>query len=396
MTLMKFDDVSYRLQDDGGLARRALIAGLAGFCVSGFLAFYDVEHLLQSYLTSFIYWLTLALGGFFFVMLHHLTNSTWSVVLRRLAERAASVLPVLAILFLPVLIGLKSIFPWTDESVMAGEIIRHKSPYLNPPFFIIRSILYFAAWIGVSQFLIRLSIEQDSGGTPGITRKFRAVSAPGILIFAVTVTFASFDWIMSLDPHWYSTIFGVYLFSGSLLAGLSFLTFMAIYFRGKGVLDKSITEEHYLDLGRLLFAFTVFWAYIAFSQYFLIWYANIPEETIWFAHRWEGSWKYFSLLIVFGHFVLPFFVLISRPAKRSRTVLGFIAVWLLFVHWVDIYWLIMPNFAEHAARITLFDFCTWIGVGGIMIWRLLQSLKSAPLVPVGDERLESSLKITTG
>jgi len=317
-------------------------------------------------------------------------------VLRRLAEKTAALFPVFAILFLPVLVGMQLIYPWSGDSLTAAdELIRHKSPYLNAPFFIVRAVFYFAAWIIVSRLLLRLSIRQDSGGNPEITKKFRAVSAPGMLIFAATVTFAAFDWVMSLDPHWYSTIFGVYLFSGSLLAGLSFLTFMVIYFQGKGILDNAVTIEHYNDLGRLLFAFTVFWAYIAFSQFFLIWYANIPEETIWFSHRWNGSWKYFSLIIVFGHFILPFFALISSPAKRNRNVLGFIAVWLLFVHWVDIYWLIMPNFAEHGGKVSLFDFCSWVGIGGIAVWRLLQSLKAAPLVPVGDERLESSLKITT-
>ncbi len=394
---MKFDATSYRLLDDGGLARKALAVGIVGLAASALLAIYDIEHLLQSYLASLLYWLTISLGAFFFVMLHHLTNSTWSVVLRRLAEKTAALIPVLAVLFLPVLAGMRLIYPWSNDSLTAAdELIRHKSPYLNAPFFVARAVFYFAAWIVVSRLLLRLSILQDSGDDPEITRKFRAVSAPGIPLFAVTITFAAFDWVMSLDPHWYSTIFGVYLFSGSLLAGLSFLTFMVIYFQGKGVLDKAVTVEHFNDLGRLLFAFTVFWAYIAFSQFFLIWYANIPEETIWFSHRWHGSWKYFSLIIVFGHFVLPFLALISNPAKRSRTVLGIVAVWLLFVHWVDIYWLIMPNFAEHGGRVTLFDFCSWIGIGGTIIWRLLQSLKAAPLVPVGDARLESSLKITTG
>ena len=195
----------------------------------------------------------------------------------------------------------------------------------------------------------------------------KRISAPGMILFAITLTFASWDWLMSLDAHWYSTIFGAYYFSGCALSALVLVTLTAIYLRSKQVLVHQITVEHYHDLAKLTFAFTVFWAYMAFSQYFLIWYANIPEETIWFKHRWDGSWKTISLLLVIGHFAVPFLVLISRAAKRSTKVLLSAGVWLLFMHWIDLYWLVMPNLHQHGFVPSWMDLTTMLGIGGIFL-----------------------------
>ena len=212
-----------------------------------------------------------------------------------------------------------------------------------------------------------------------------------MILFALTLTFASFDWLMSLDAHWYSTIFGVYIFGGSLLAVLSFIVILSQYFRTKDILANVITIEHYQDLGRLLFAFVVFWAYITFSQYFLIWYANITEETSWFLHRWEGNWKHISILIISGHFILPFFVLITAAAKRNLKILLYISSWLLILHWVDIYWIVMPNLHEHCVHVSWMDFTTLAGIGGVFIWYFWKNLTKNALVPVNDPRLEESI-----
>ena len=206
-------------------------------------------------------------------------------------------------------------------------------------------------------------INMMKASSPGLD----VISAPGMLLFALTLTFAAFDWLMSLDPHWYSTIFGVYIFAGSFLSILAFITLVVAFMRHSGILREEITIEHFHDLGKLIFAFTVFWSYIAFSQYFLIWYANIPEETIWYLHRWEGNWKYVSLALVFGHFVIPFLILLSREPKRNVTAMTIMSCWILVIHWIDLYWIIWPNF-QHHFHVTFFEIllclATFVGIGG--------------------------------
>jgi hypothetical protein len=205
-----------------------------------------------------------------------------------------------------------------------------------------------------------------------------------MILFAITVTFAAFDWLMSLDAHWYSTIFGVYIFSGGVVGVLAFMTLTVLYLRGRGVLRDQITIEQYHDLGKLLFAFLIFWAYMAFSQYLLIWYANIPEETIWYHHRWEGSWKNVSLLLVGGHFVVPFFILITRGAKRNLASMAMMSAWLLFMHGVDLYWIVMPGLHPHGAQLSWIDLGCLLGVGGTFCRIFWWKFTAGPLVPVGD------------
>jgi hypothetical protein len=197
---------------------------------------------------------------------------------------------------------------------------------------------------------------------------------------------------MSQDPHWYSTIFGVYIFAGGLVSIMAFLTVISLNLRRRAILAESITEEHYHDLGKLMFAFMVFWAYVAFSQYFLIWYANIPEETVWFHHRYQGSWKYVTLLIAFGYFVIPFILLISRGTKRNLKFMRVMAIWLLFMHWVDLYWIVMPNFSKQSAMISWMDISAMVGIGGIFMWLFWRKFFAGALVPVNDPRLNSSAK----
>jgi hypothetical protein len=199
---------------------------------------------------------------------------------------------------------------------------------------------------------------------------------------------------MSLDAHWYSTIFGAYVFAGSVMAGLAFIALLALSLRARGILVEEITVEHYHDLAKLTFAFVIFWAYMAFSQYLLIWYANIPEETIWFEHRWHGSWKIVSLIVVFGHFVVPFFVLVTRAAKRNFGALKFITVWLLLMHWVDIYWLVMPSHSEHGVSLSWMDAAAMLLVGGVSFWYLWRRLAAQPLLPLSDPKLSESIRFS--
>jgi len=394
---MNIDRNTYRLTDGGRYGTVALGLGIGGLVLSAVGYLVDPAQFFHSYLTAFVFWLTIGLGGIFFTMLHHLVGARWSVVLRRLAEAIGANTPWMIIFFIPLLAGMHELYHWTHaEAVASDQLLQAKAPYLNVGFFIVRAVFYFAVWLLLAYGLYRLSLKQDSGHTEEIRKKMVRLSAPGMIAFAVTITFASFDWLMSLDAHWYSTIFGVYIFSGALVGILSFMTITAVYLRKKNILAETITVEHYHDLGRLTFAFTVFWAYMAFSQYFLIWYANIPEETVWFLHRWEGGWKTLSLVLVLGHFVIPFFILITRGAKRKPGFLKIIVIWMFLMHLVDLYWVVMPSLHHHGVHLSWIDPVTVIGIGGIFCWLFWRRLLSQPLVPVGDPGLDESINISHG
>ena len=369
-----------------------LIIGSIGLIISFIGAFLKPDLFYSSYLVSFVFWLSIALGSLFLLVLHYLTGAVWSVVLRRLFEHLASVIPLFLILFIPVIFGIHHLFEWSHTEIVKNDaLLTHKSAFLNTPFFIIRSLVYFVIWSFTALFFFKLSLKQDQTGDSSILTTLRRTSPPAIILFALTLTFASFDWLMSLEAHWYSTIFGVYIFSGATVGALAGMIILVLFLHKNNMLKNTITVEHYHDLGKLLFTFTVFWAYMAFSQYFLIWYANIPEETIWYQHRWTGSWKIISLLLVFGHFVVPFFTLLIRAMKRSAGFILFISLWMLFMHWIDIYWIIMPTSSHHGFHLTLFDLSCFIGIGGLSIWFILSQIGKYPLVPIKDPNLEKSI-----
>jgi hypothetical protein len=301
-------------------------------------------------------------------------------------------LPLLAVLSLPLMFGLGELFPWFDvEAASHDKLLAGKAGFLNPEFFYIRSILYFASWALMAWWFRYRSLQQDIGNAVQATRTLQWVSAPAIAWFAITTTFFAFDWIMSLDPHWYSTIFGVYFFAGSMLAILAFLILMVLILQRLDLLTNIISAEHFHDLGKLLFGFVVFWAYIAFSQYMLIWYANIPEETIWYAHRLEHGWGGISFLLAAGHFVLPFFFLLSRNAKRSRPILIGATCWLLAMHYVDLYWLVMPTMKPGGFHPHIVDLTAFLAIGGLFLAALMRLLIAPLLIPAKDPRLAESL-----
>jgi hypothetical protein len=384
---------AFRIKEGGSFGNRALIIGIIGLVLSLLGFFIDRSHFFFAYLTSFAFWLTIAIGGLFFTMLHHLVNATWSVVLRRIAENIMSALPILAIFAIPIFFGIGDLYQWSHTEALNNPVLRGKAVYLNTPFFVIRTILYLTIWILLARGLYKLSISEDSGYDESRVARMRRISAPGMAVFALTLTFASFDWFMSLNATWYSTAFGVYIFSGSVVACLAFLTLTVIHLNNQGYLRNIITPEHYHDLGKLIFTFVIFWGYIAFAQYFLIWYGNIPEEIQWYHLRWGGVWSVISLLIVFGHFVFPFVFLISRSAKRSLRMMTFMGFWLLFIHWVDLCWVIMPGHTEHALRGLWIDLATMAGIGGVFIWYFARQMHSQALVPVNDPRLEASIQL---
>jgi hypothetical protein len=393
---MKFDTQSYRITDSGPYGRIALIVGVAGLALSAVGYFTDPKQAMFSYLTAFMFFVSFALGGLFFTMLHHLVDAKWSMVIRRLSESLMATMPLMFLLFIPVAFGIHELYEWSHADVVAQDaLLQKKAVYLNTTFFLIRAAAYFAIWIFLGRKLYSLSLQQDKQHIEGFTHKARMVSAPGIILFAFTITLASFDWLMSLDPHWYSTIFGAYIFAGTFLGTLCLFTLFCLFQQSKGILKNEIKTAHYHDIGKFTLGFVIFWAYMAYSQYFLIWYANIPEETIWFLHRWEGSWKTWSLLLVFGHFAIPFLLLISRAAKRSGVVMAIGAIWLLAMRFVDLHWIIVPNLHHHGVHLTWIDITTFVGVGGMFFWYFWSRYASHPVIPVNDTGLQASINLTT-
>jgi len=373
--------------------------GLAGLAVGlglGLIQGDGLRYFFHAYLINYCYFLSISLGGLFFVALGHATRAGWSVTTRRLAELIAANIPFLAVLFLPILLpvlaGSGSLYVWNSASAGGDELLRHKiAYYLNPGFFTVRTVFYFLVWGWMARFFLLRSVEQDTSGDPALTTRMERFSPVALVLFALTVSFASFDWMMSLEPAWFSTIFGVYFFSGAAVGFLATIILVAMLLQSTGRLTSSITVEHYHDLGKLLFTFVFFWGYIAFSQYMLIWYANYPEETTWYLTRQTGSWKWVSLVLLFAHLLIPFCGLLSREAKRRKAILGFWAAWLLVVHWIDLYWLVAPSLNRDGVRIGLIDAACFVGIGGVYLAGLLRLAHGRSLVPLGDPRIEESL-----
>jgi hypothetical protein len=291
-----------------------------------------------------------------------------------------------------VLVGLQRLYPWTDAAAALHDPALHaKAPWLNTTFFYVRTAIYFAVWSVMAIWFHRRSVEQDGAGTAAPTRAMEVASTTGLVLFAFTVTFFSFDFVMSLTPHWYSTIFGVYFFSGCILGAFALLLVLAAAVQRGGKLVHAITTEHYHDLGKLMFAFTIFWAYIGFSQYMLMWYANLPEETSWYAARQTGSWTSVSVFLLFGHFLLPFLLLMSRGVKRRRALIVTGAVWMLLMQWLDIAWMVLPSKSPAGFAPALTDLTTFVGIGGAFLAVAVRRLGAHALLPVKDPRLTESL-----
>jgi hypothetical protein len=368
------------------------VLGLGAAVLLGFLAGDGFHRFLFAYLMNYAFFLSLALGALFFVLLQHVTRASWSVVVRRLGESLAAALPVLAILSIPILIGVPRIYEWAGtESGPADALIQHKAGYLNVPFFVARWVLYLAVWIGLSRYFRKSSLAQDESGDVALTLRLEKLSAPGLILYGFTVTFAAFDLLMSLDPHWYSTIYGVYFFSGGVAGFFGLLTLTALGLQRSGRLSRSITIEHYHDLGKMLFTFVFFWAYIAFSQYLLIWYANIPEETEWFAKRQAGAWGWMGIALIAGHFILPFLGLLPRSAKRRKPPLAFWSAWVLVMHWIDVYWLVMPEAGPGGPSFHPVDIACLVGIGGFLSAAVVRAAQGRSLIPLKDPRLGESL-----
>lgn len=374
-----------------------LTRSLAAVAAVGALAtiaglFVDPGHTWPNLLLASYYGISLSLGGTLFIALQYVTNAGWSVALRRVPEAMAYTLPVFGCLMLLTFLGIPRLYEWSQPAAMAAEHLHHsKSDWLNVPFFVGRAVVYILVWWALAHTLVRLSRRQDANGAIEITEKSRAYAATFLVVFGVTISLASFDWIMSLEPHWYSTIFGVYNFSGLFVGSLAALTLLVIFLRRAGSFREIITDDHLHNLGKLMFAFSTFWMYLWFSQYMLIWYANIPEEVVYFIRREQGSWTVITVLNLLFNWVIPFIVLLPQWTKRNETILLRICVLLLLGRWVDLYWMIVPPFAEGNAHFGIWEIVPIATVVSLFFLLVTKVLSQSSLVPLKDPLLVESI-----
>lgn len=366
-----------------------IFLGLAGFVV-GLMR--DPSRVWMAYLISFFYFVSLALGGLFFTAIQHVTKAGWSVNIRRLCESYTAFLPFAAIAAGVFLVGAPKLYLWLDSAKVAQDhLLQHKAGYLNGTFFVVRLFIFFAIWLLFSKLMVGGSIKQDSTGDQKITLSMVKYGVIFLLLFALSYSFFSVDLLMSVEPHWFSTIYGVYCFAGMFQITMATTILLIIYLQKKGLLAGFVDDNHMHDLGKFLFAFTVFWAYVAFSQYMLIWYANLPEETGFIMTRTEGAWLPVSLLLLVGKFIVPFLALLPRWAKRTPMHLAAVSVWLLIMQFVDLYWLVYPAYFEEHIKFGLYEVLIFMGFMGLFLLAMTRFLSRNHLVPIKDPRIQESL-----
>jgi hypothetical protein len=372
--------------------RLALVVGVAGLaaCSLGFAA--DRAHFFKAYLLAFIFWLGVSLGCLALSMLHHLSGGAWGVVIRRVLEAASRTLPFMAVLFLPVVFGIHELYVWSNPDVVAKDaILQHKAPYLNVTFFLVRAAIYFVIWSLFAFLLSKWSLEQERGDQGHALRMMR-LSGAGLVIYAITILFMSVDWIMSLDPHWFSTIYGILFMGGQGLSALAFSIAVAVLLSRTEPMSRVIAPAHLHDLGKLMLAFLMLWAYFSFSQYLIIWSANLPEEIPWYLKRMGGGWQWVGLALIFGHFVLPFLLLLSSDIKKNGRTLIVVAVAVIVMRIVDLFWNIGPLHHEETFGLTWLDAAAPIALGGVWLALFLWQLQSRSLLPLGEPYLAEALE----
>jgi hypothetical protein len=371
--------------------RPALLLGAAALAICVIGAFFAPAQFFRSYLFSFLFWTGIALGCLAVAMLHHVTGGAWGLAIRRPLESGSRTLPLMLVLFLPIVLGARKIYEWADPAAMAHDpILRHKSPYLNLPFFTVRGLLYFAAWLGFAYFLNRWSLDQDRGDRP-ISRRLQLLSSAGLVAYGLTMTFASVDWAMSIEPHWFSTMYGVLFIAGQGLAAFAFIIVVLVCLSTTPALAGFVRQSHYHDLGKLMLAFVMFWAYVSFSQYLIIWAGNLPEEIPWYLRRIHGGWGWLGWALILVHFLLPFLLLLPASANRNPRILAAVAGLVLFMRLVEVFWLTQPAFAEGHFRVHWMDFLLPIGMGGIWLAAFLWQLGKRPLLPMNDPEMQQAL-----
>lgn len=387
--IQKYDGGRNVMAGAGAVGALGLLATFAGMATA------DGRPAAYSYLFAFTYWAGISFASVILLQIFHAFRAKWMVVLRRPVEIMAVSISLFLVLFIPIIFGLKNIYSWVEPAAdlprEALKLLAHKRPYLNPTFFIARTFGYLLLATIVSSRLFRLSTKQDASGDVQLTARQRRLGAGALPVVAFAFTFAGFDWLMSLNPLWFSTIFGVYFFAGSFVSVLALLIVVTDRARGKNLYGDYVSPDHIHNLGKLMLAFTCFWAYIGFSQFLLIWIAGLPEEVPFFITRMHGEWAAVSVFLIFGHFFIPFFLLLSRARKRNSGRLALVAFWILLVHSVDIYWLIMPSLNPDGLVLHWSLLTAFVGVGGLSIAFAIWRLRGHFSMPVRDPYLADSI-----
>ncbi|HET9705287.1 MAG TPA: hypothetical protein VFP85_14695 [Vicinamibacterales bacterium] len=376
-----------------GMKQFGMIAGVlgvvlavAGLFISGLDRFY------QAYLVAYTFWMGVILGSMALLMVQHLSGGVWGIVLRRPFEAAVRTLPIMTALFLPIVVGMHSIYEWSHAGITDTDpIIAAKALYLNTPFFIARQVVYFAVWNLICHLLTRWSAEHDRTGDPALLAKLSRLSGAGLVAYFITVTFAMVDWTMSVNPHWFSTIWGMLYIGGQGLSAFAFGICVLVLLAQTAPLNRVLTSNHFHDLGKFLFAFLMLWAYLSFSQFLIIWSANIPEEIPHYLTRWENTWKFLSIFIVVGHFIVPYALLLSRDLKRNAGKLRVIATWILCARVAEYYWHVAPELHRDGFTVSLLDVALPLALGGLFISLFVSQLGGRALLPINDPALEKAL-----
>jgi hypothetical protein len=361
------------------------VLGVAGFFVSG------VDRFFQAYLVAYTFWMGVVLGSMALLMVQHLSGGVWGIVLRRPFEAAVRTIPYMAVLFLPIAFGTHSLYEWSHAEAANDPMIQQKALYLNLPFFYARQVIYFVVWGAMGHLLTRWSAEHDRTADPALVDKLSRLSGGGLVVYFLTVTFAMVDWTMSVNPHWFSTIWGMLYIGGQGLSAFAFGICVLVMLSQTAPLNRVLTTHHFHDLGKFLFAFLMLWAYLSFSQFLIIWSANIPEEIPHYLDRWDNSYKYLSIFIIVGHFIVPYALLLSRDLKKNSGKLRVIATWILFARVADYYWHVAPELHKEGLSVSLLDVALPLALGGIFLSLFVTQLGGRSLLPVNDPALDKAL-----
>jgi hypothetical protein len=373
--------------------RTALIAGIVSLAVCAVYAGGHREQFFHSYLLAYIFWLAIPLGAMAILMLHHLTGGWWGYPIRRLLEAATRTFVLMAVLFVPVLLGMSRLYEWVAHpgELAANPDYKFKALYLTPKFFVVRAVVYFLIWLTLAWALNKWSSEQDRTGDPRLAERMENISGPGLILWGLAVTYSSVDWVMSLEPRWFSTIYGmIFMVIGALIA-MSFVVYVVSKLADQEPIASAVTPQQFNDLGNLMLAFVMLWAYLGFSQFLLIWAGNIKDEIPWYMSRAFGGWGAIAAVLIVLHFALPFLLLLQRGLKRRLGTLSFVAEFLIVLTLVDVYWMVAPAY-EKQPQIFVSDIFAVLGIGGVWIAAFLWQVKKMPLLPLKDPRFEGALQ----
>ena len=374
----------------GKLERPALAVGAGAALLLAVLGMRDADQFFRSYLFGYVFWIGFPLGSLALLMLHHLTGGGWGFVIRRLCEASSRTFLLMALLFLPLFFGISRLYVWTQPGWAKEAHSPFKAMYLMPGFFRGRAAVYFAVWILLGYLLSKWSLEQDQTGDEGMHRRMEALSAPGLILYGLTVTFAVVDWVMSLEPQWTSTMYGLIFIVIQVFTALAFVIVVAGRFSEHEPLAAVASPSRFHDLGTLLFTFTMLWAYLSFSQFLIIWAGNLKSEITWYLHRGMGEWAGVAAFLIVFHFFVPFFILLNRPVKRRKHALGVVAGAMILISAVDVFWLIVPAFFPTTPTVHLTDLLAAVAIGGFWLWAFSREVRGRPLVPLRDSNMEEA------